>query len=60
MFWIACPEAPLIRLSSAENIIILFFILVSQIDNSQLFVFRTLPEPSGEFNFNILIKSEFL
>ena len=60
MFCIACPEAPLTRLSSAENIINLFFTLVSQIDISQLFVLSVLPEPSVEFKFKILINLDFL
>ena len=60
MFWIACPEAPLTRLSIAENIIYLFLILVSQTDISQLLVFKTLPEPSCEFNFKIFINFDFL
>ena len=45
MFCIACPDAPFTRLSIAEKIIYLFLNLVSQIDISQLLVFKTLPEP---------------
>ena len=55
MFCIACPDAPFIKLSIAERIISLFFIFVSQIEISQLLVFKTFPEPKGEFNFKILI-----
>ena len=46
IFCIACPDAPFTKLSIAENIINLSFNLVSQIDISQLFVFKTFPEPN--------------
>ena len=55
MFCIACPEAPFTKLSRAEKITIFFFILVSQIDISQLFVFKTLPDPICELSFKIFI-----
>ena len=42
---------PLYKLSIAENIINLFLTLVSQTDISQLFVFRTFPEPNEELSF---------
>ena len=60
MFCTACPEAPFTRLSKAEKIIILFLILVSHIDISQLLVPKTLPDPIDEFSFNILINFDFL
>ena len=60
MFCIAWPEAPFTKLSIAEKIIILFLILVWQIEISQLLVFKTFPEPISEFNFNILINFLFL
>ena len=60
MLWTAWPDAPLTKLSIAENITILFFILVSQIEISQLFVFKTFPEPICEFNFFIFINLSFL
>ncbi len=56
----AWPDAPLTRLSIAQNIIILFLILVSQIDISQLFVFKTSPDPNDEFNLRILINFDLL
>ena len=37
----------------AENIINLFLTLVSQIEISQLLVFKTLPDPNLVFNFKI-------
>ena len=48
------------KLSIAENIINLFFILVSQIDISQLLVFKTFPDPIDEFISKILINFDFL
>ena len=56
----AWPEAPLTKLSKAEKTINLFLILVSQIEISQLLVFKTFPEPNDEFNFKILTNFEFL
>ena len=53
MFCIAWPEAPFIKLSIAEKIINLFLILVSHIDNSQLFVFITFPVPREELYLRI-------
>ena len=47
-------------LSKAEKITILPFILVSQPEISQLFVFKTLPEPICVFIFKILINLFFL
>ena len=52
MFCIACPDAPFTKLSKAESITNLFFIFVSQTEISQQLVFKTFPEPKGEFNFN--------
>ena len=43
-----------------DNMINLFFILVSQIEISQLLVLRTLPDPNSEFNFKIFINFDFL
>ena len=60
MFWIAWPDAPFTKLSIAENITNLFLTLVSQIEISQLFVLRTLPDPNAVFNFKILTNLEFL
>ena len=44
----------------AENIINLSFNLVSHIEISQLFEFRTFPDPNFLFNSNILINFDFL
>ena len=60
MFCIACPDAPLTRLSIEDNITNLFLVLVSQIDISQLLVFKTLPDPNEEFVFKTLINFDFL
>ena len=60
MFCMACPDAPFTRLSIAENIINLFFTLVSQIEISQLFVYKTFPDPIEVFSFKILINLDFL
>ena len=60
IFCTACPDAPFIRLSIAENMINLSFILVLQIEISQLLVLRTLPDPSSEFSFKILMNFESL
>ena len=48
------------KLSKAENIIYLFFNLVSQTDISQIFVFKTLPEPKGELSLRIFMNLELL
>ena len=56
----AWPDAPLIKLSIAENIINLFFILVSHTEISHLFVFKTFPDPIEVFKFSILINLFFL
>ena len=53
MFWIACPDAPLTRLSIVENITILFLFLVLHIDISQQFEFKTLPLPIVELILSI-------
>lgn len=56
----AWPDAPFTRLSIAEKIINLLSFLVSQIDISHMLLFKTFPDPSLEFNFNIFINFEFL
>jgi len=60
MFCTAWPDAPFTKLSMAEKMINLSLILVSQIDISQLLVFKTLPDPRGVFKLSTLTNFEFL
>ena len=60
MFCIAWPDAPFTKLSIAEKITNLFFILVLHTDISQLLVCNTFPEPRGALRFKIYINCEFL
>ena len=60
MFCNACPDAPLTKLSIAENMINLFFNLVSHIEISHLFVLSTLPDPIEVLEFSIFINLFFL